>query len=87
MAGEKSVRSVYGVDWSPRYGAACPGCSLKGKSHGNTRVMPWDGNTRKRYHHCAKCGINFLSLEIDITIEAVGRNDFPIVRERDMWME
>ena len=38
-----------GVDYSPRHGAACPCC---GKRTLIYKSIPWDGDTKLRYHRC-----------------------------------
>ena len=52
-----------GVDWSSKHGGVCPRCAHKRCKV--TRSMPWDGDTRVRYHACQKCGTVFKSLETD----------------------
>lgn len=54
----------YGVTYSPKSGARCPGCGATKVSA--YRHMPWDGATRFRYHKCPNCGRNFRSIEFDV---------------------
>lgn len=58
-----------GVDFSPKSGAICPGCDTKTKIY---KTMPWEENTRIRYHRCTnpRCIIAVLkntvkSIEVD----------------------
>lgn len=41
--------------------AACPYCRAPWAPVRN--VMPWEGNTRVRYHACRRCGKSFKSIE------------------------
>lgn len=58
-----------GVDYSPRVGAICPWCGKKARI---VRTMPWEDNTRIRYHRCETKGCamekmrdSIKSIEID----------------------
>lgn len=59
-----------GVDYSPRDGAECPCCHVQSKTHKSTKVLPWFGATRQRYHVCS-CGNAFKSVEVDYTLPLV----------------
>lgn len=60
-----------GVDYSPRYGALCPGCRKRAKIY-STR--PWEGAVRVRYHRCMTpgCVINRLGKTIKSVEEDKG---------------
>lgn len=58
-----------GVDFSPRSGAECPHCGGQAKIY---KTLPWDENTRIRYHRCrndrcplAAMAITIKSIEVD----------------------
>lgn len=68
-----------GVDYSPRYGAVCPCC--KTVKIPIFRTMPWDGNTRIRYHKCkntdcllSRLNLSVKSLQEDVTNVESGLN-------------
>lgn len=59
-----------GVDYSARTGASCPWCGKRTKIY---KTMPWEDNTRIRYHRCenSRCALNSLgvtvkSIEVDL---------------------
>lgn len=65
-----------GVDYSARHGAVCPWCGRRTMVY---KTMPWDDNTRIRYHRCtnAKCILVAMSKTIksvEIDQSAGGRN-------------
>lgn len=58
-----------GVDYSPRYGAACPSCGRPAKIY---KTLPWEENTRTRYHRCrnprclvSSMGLTIKSIQVD----------------------
>jgi len=52
---------IPGVTYSRRRGAMCPFCK---RSKGSVlRTLPWEGETRIRYHNCRRCGGRFKSIE------------------------
>lgn len=55
-----------GVDYSPRTGVLCPACGSRSKPY---KTMPWDGNTRIRYHKCQQKGC--ILATINQTIKSV----------------
>jgi len=61
-----------GVDYSPRAGAACPLCGTKARIYS---TMPWEDNTRIRYHRCenGSCPMSSLRVSIkSIEVDPVG---------------
>lgn len=65
-------KAAAGVDYSPRYGAICPCCGNRAKI---MRTMPWEDNTRLRYHRCGntRClicatGQTIKSIEVDMVV-------------------
>lgn len=68
-----SKEAAAGVDFSSRTGATCPGCGKRTKIY---KTMPWEDNTRIRYHRCenGKCvlaalGTTVKSIEVDVVGE------------------
>jgi len=62
-------RAQDGVDYSPRFGATCPGCGRRAPVY---RTMPWDDAIRVRYHRCesasclvSRCRVTIKSIETD----------------------
>jgi hypothetical protein len=65
-----------GVDYSPRTGARCPWCGERAKIY---KTMPWEDNTRVRYHRCQQRGcvlqrleVTIKSIEVDQVAESSG---------------
>lgn len=65
-----------GVDYSSRIGAPCPLCRKKTKIY---RTLPWEENTRIRYHRCengtcplASLRVTIKSIEVDFVEEGTG---------------
>lgn len=53
---------IKGVSYDRKMGGACcPKCGIDKASVKN--VLPWDGNTRIRYHACQACKHKFKSIE------------------------
>jgi hypothetical protein len=52
-----------GVDYSPRAGALCPLCGERSKIYS---TMPWEDNTRIRYHRCENGSCLMASLKVSI---------------------
>lgn len=52
-----------GVDFSPRAGALCPLCGEKSKIYS---TLPWEDNTRIRYHRCENGSCPMSSLKVSI---------------------
>lgn len=57
---------IYGVLWSPRFGASCPQCGAYTKRA--YKHSPWQDNYKTRYHLCPQCGFRFKSVAEDINI-------------------
>lgn len=58
-----------GVDYSSRLGAACPWCGKRAKIY---CTLPWESQTRIRYHRCengicplATMRVSIKSIEVD----------------------
>jgi len=60
-----NAQSVYGVDWSHRYGAACPQCGVYTKM--SYKHSPWRSGYKVRYHVCPdpRCRCKFKSVAVD----------------------
>ncbi|MBU1138821.1 MAG: ogr/Delta-like zinc finger family protein [Proteobacteria bacterium] len=67
-----SKEAAAGVDFSSRTGAPCPGCGKRAKIY---KTMPWEDNTRIRYHRCenSKCALSSLGTTVkSIEVDMVG---------------
>lgn len=60
---EARKQGADGVDYSPRLGAICPWCGNKAKVY---KTMPWEDNTRVRYHHCVAAGCAMAMMDYSI---------------------
>ena len=66
-AGFARSGEIYGVFWSPRFGACCPQCASYTKRA--YKHLPWMDNRKVRYHLCPKCGFRFKSIAEDIQLD------------------
>ena len=59
-----------GVDFSPRSGAACPHCGEPAKIY---KTLPWDDETRIRYHRCRNRSCPIAAMQLTIKSIEVDR--------------